>query len=445
MAGDKRGGRFELGLFALPAAPLFALGLPLGIFLPPYYASHLGLPLAAVSAVFVSARLFDLLIDPMIGSLQDRTKASIGRRRFWLSLGAPALMLFTWYAFIGIAPNSPAFMASLAVFGLYAAYATMSIAHLSWAGEIRPDYHGRTAALGAVQFAGLVGQIAMLALAAYVVQSGMGDDGAAVHVMGWTVFCAIPICVGLCVFFVRERDLPPQPHLPLREAWSAIAANVNLRRVLWPDLLTGIAAGIQGGLFLFFFQHVLEFWRESQTLLFIFFVAGLAGAPFWIWLGRRIGKHRALQVASLYGAGTTAIVPFLPAGNFPVVAGLMLLGGAATAASGILLRAMMADVVDEDELATGARRTGLFFGLMLTTNKIGLVMGPLTYVFLDMAGFDAAPNAANSDTAIFVLTIIFVGAPVLLNLITAWALRHYPLDEARQAEVRAQIDARATP
>lgn len=432
----------ELLWFSLPSAPLLALALPISIFLPPYYATHLGLPLATVSAVFVAARLFDLAIDPVLGGWQDRTTSRFGRRRVWILASAAPLMMLVWFAFIGIPQGAPPIAATATILALYGVFAAMMIAHIAWAGELRPTYHGRTAALGALQITGLVGQIAMLALAAYVVQSGLGDDADAVHAMGWTVFAAIPVCVLICCWLTPEPNVPPQPHLGLREAFKAIATNAPLRGVLVPDLLTGIATGVQAGLFLFFFQHVLLFWRESQTLLFIYFVSGLIGVPVWVWLGKKLGKHRALQLACLYLGATLIILPFLPKAQFALTAFLMFLGGLGTAAPGLLLRSMMADVVDEDEIKTEARRTGLYFGLLLTTNKVGYVAGPLTYVFLDIAGFDAAARAANSSTALLTLSALFIGVPLVLNLTAAFFLRTYKLDEARQSELRAQIDAR---
>ncbi|MET0182016.1 MAG: MFS transporter [Caulobacterales bacterium] len=443
MADQDKPHPLRLALFSLPSAPLLALALPISIFLPPYYASHLGLPLAVVSAVFVGARIFDLLIDPLLGGVQDRTISRLGRRKLWIVASAPFLMALVWFAFIGIPAGAPALIATAGILALYFCYASMMIAHLSWAGELYPTYHGRTAALGALQIAGLVGQIAMLGLAAYVVASGLGDDDDAVHAMGWIIFAAIPLCVLICVLTTREKDAPPQPHLTIRDAIRALVTNPPLRSVLVPDVLTGVSQGVQSGLFLFFFQHVLLFWRESQMLLFVYFVAGLVGAPLWIWLGNKIGKHRALMIACLCTAATAAVLPFLPKGNLPVVAALMFVGGLPTAAAGLLLRAMMADVVDEDEVKTSARRTGLFFGLLLTTNKLGLAAGPMTYAVLGIAGFVATRGAANSEEAIFALTSLFVGLPIILNLLATWTLRSYDLDEARQAALRAEIDARA--
>jgi len=206
--------------------------------------------------------------------------------------------------------------------------------------------------------------------------------------------------------------------------------------------LLGIAQGVSGGLFLFYFQSVLGFERESQTLLAIYFVAGLLGVPIWWFAARRWGKHRALQGALIYTAITTAILFVLPPREFWLVAPFMIVAGLSQGGGVLLTRALMADVVDEDELTTGSRRSGLFFGLLLTTSKLGVAAGPVTYAVLQIAGFDTAPGATNTATALFALSAMFIGVPILLCALAALALRNYPLDETRQAALAAALEAR---
>jgi Na+/melibiose symporter-like transporter len=99
-------------------------------------------------------------------------------------------------------------------------------------------------------------------------------------------------------------------------------------------------------------------------------------------------------------------------------------------------------VVDEDELACGARRSGLYFGLLMTTSKLGIASGPITYAILGLVGFLADEGAQNTQLALGTLTALFIGVPIVLCLLTAWSLQNYPLDEARQAELHAAIEAR---
>lgn len=443
-SGDRKISIWEIAIFAAPAAPLLALSLPTIIFIPPYFASHLGIPLYAVSAIFFGVRMADIIIDPSLGGLQDRTEHPWGRRRFWLSISCVPLMALIWFVFVGMWPGIPASLAAATIFLLYLVYASMMLAHLGWAGELIPTYHGRTHVLGTVQTASAIGQVLMLVIAGYVAQThiGAGGDAAAVHAMGWTLLFLLPLTTILAVMIVPESRRPPQHHLTLRETIRTLFKSKSAQRVLLPDFLLGIAQGVSGGLFLFYFQFILGFERESQTLLAAYFVAGLLGVPVWWFAARRWGKHHALQGALLYTAVTTAFLLVLPGGQFWIAAPFMVVAGLAQGGGVLLTRSLMADVVDEDELETGARRSGLYFGLLLTTSKFGAAAGPATYAILGLAGFHASAGANNTPLALATLSALFIGVPIALSLLAALSLRNYPLDEARQAELHAAIAAR---
>jgi Na+/melibiose symporter-like transporter len=435
---------WEIAAFAAPAAPLLALSLPTIIFIPPYFASELGIPLVTVSAIFFCVRLADIVIDPSIGGLQDRTEHAWGRRRFWLSVSCLPLMALIWLTFIGLWPGVPVLIAAATVFLLYFVYASMMLAHLGWAGELIPTYHGRTRVLGTVQLASAIGQVLMLAIAGFVAQTheGPGRDAAAVAAMGWSMIVLLPITTLLAVAIVPEARRPPQHHLTLRETIKTLFESRSAQRVLLPDFLLGIGQGVSGALFLFYFQFVLGFERESQTLLAIYFVSALLGVPVWWLAAQRWGKHRALQGALLYTAATTAVLIVLPPHAFAIVAPFMVAGGLANGGGVLLTRSLMADVVDEDELATGTRRSGLFFGLLLTTSKLGVASGPLALAVLGLSGFQPAAGAQNTPEALTALTMMFIGVPIVLFALGAWTLRNYPLDAKRQAELHAAIEAR---
>ena len=74
----------RLFAFALPGLPIGALAVALSVYLPRYYASHIGLSLAAVGVAFMAVRLVDMCFDPVIGVIMDRTRTRLGRYRVWL-------------------------------------------------------------------------------------------------------------------------------------------------------------------------------------------------------------------------------------------------------------------------------------------------------------------------------------------------------------------------
>jgi Na+/melibiose symporter-like transporter len=293
-----------------------------------------------------------------------------------------------------------------------------------------------------VQAAGAAGQLLLLALAALAAWSAAGDASAPVWAIGAALSLSLPICVALAVLLVREAPNPPRVSLTLDETLALLAANAPLRIVLAASLILGIAQGVSGGLFLFFFAYRLGFEAQADLLLLVYFVGGLAGVPLWVWLGKRLGKHRALQLACLLSAVATFCVLLVPAGVLAVAAPAMLAAGTNVGAGVFLIRAMMADVVDEDEMATGAQRSGLFFGLLLTATKLGIAVGPASYAALALFGFDASLGAANAPAAMRALDVIFVGGPVLFYLCVAIIMRNFPIDEARQRALRTAIDQR---
>lgn len=435
-------GALEIAAFSLPAGPLLALTLPTVIFLPPYFVTHLGLPQWLAASIFLFARAFDLFLDPTLGTIQDRTQSRFGRRRIWLAATCPILMVLVWVVFIGLGPGASGAAAAISVFALYIVFAAMMVAHLGWSGELIPTYHGRTHVLGAVQASSLFGEIVLLVLAAYVVQGLRGSDSDAVHAMGWTLIVMLPVATAVAVIFAPEHKTPPQPHMGLADALKTVFSNRLARRVLAPDLLLGIAQGLLGGLFLFYFQFVLGFVRESQTLVAIYFAAGFLGVPVWWTLARRIGKHRALQAALVYAALTSLLLLVTPSGNFPLALTFMIIAGLAQGGGILLTRSLMADVVDDDELRTSSRRSGVFFGLLLMTSKLGLAAGPAAFGLLQLFGFDAQLGADNSPLALGALSAFFIGGPVLMFALAAVSLRNYPLDEKAQAALAAAIDAR---
>jgi len=439
--GERKVTWWEFAAFAAPAAPLTAMTLPSTIFLPPHFATHLGIPLSIVSAIFIGVRMLDIIVDPGIGNFQDRTHVPLGRRRFWMLVGLPFIMAALWFSYIGLWPHVPVWIAAAAIVFLFVSYAVMAIAHMAWAGELIPTYHGRTHVLGAVQVASMIGSSLMLIVAGYVALRWKSDV-LAVYAMGWTIIALMPITVLACVSLVREAPRPPQPHLTIWQTLSTLARNKLAQRVLLPDLLLGFAQGISGGLFIFYFEFVLGFRHQTQTLLAIYFLSGLAGVPIWWFVARKLGKHRTLQLVLIYGVLTTALLSQMPRENFTIVAPFMFLAGLPFGGGTLLTRSLMADVVDEDEAKTGARRSGIYFGILLTTSKVGIALGPVTYIALDLAGFRPGEGAQNAAPALDMLTMLFIGGPMLLYLLAAISLRKYPLDEKRQAELAATIAAR---
>lgn len=432
-----------LSAYAGPSLPFAALSLPVVISLPEYYASTVGLPLAVVGAAFMGVRMLDIGFDPVIGIIMDHTRSRFGRFRVWMAAATPLLMLAVYMLFNG-PKGAPAAYLWVWLAALYVAYSIATLAQMAWGALLSASYHERSRIYAWWQGGNILGMMLVLAMPLLAARLGFNGPGAGVHAMGWFVLAILPPTVGAAVLLVPEpRPSGAARHPPLVQSLKT-AAGLLLRptvaRILIADLFLGLAPGITGALFLFFFRSRGYSTLEAQGLLLVYFIGGLAGSGIWVSLSHRIGKHHALLWACFYYALVQTGIFFLP--KLPLVWGALalFLTGLSYAANLFLLRALMADVSDELKLETGAASTGLLYALLSSTTKLGYAIAVgLTFFGLALVGFKPEPGAVNSPAAIQGLESLFGFAPPVLALLGAAALWSYPLTQERHAEIRQAL------
>ncbi|MEQ7154442.1 MFS transporter [Brevundimonas aurifodinae] len=431
-----------LAAFAASCLPYAALGLPVYVTLPEFYASHVGVSLSAVSLIFLIVRLADIVVDPLLGVIIDRTSTKWGRYRVWMAIGAPILMgSVAMLFFVGQGAGATHLAVWLVV--MYLGYSISLLSQMSWAAVLSSDYDQRSRIYGFWQVANILGVLAVLLIP--VGAQAMGYSYVeAVRMQGGFIVGLLPIALLVTFLFTPEpRNATPPAHGGLGATLALIAKPV-LRRLLLSDLLLGAARGLIGVLFFYFFEQARGFERDQTSiLLLVYFVAGLVGAPVWAWLATRMGKHQALAVASVYFAVSFGAATLLvPAGNFPAAVAAIFATGLAFGAADLLLRAMMADASDVIRLEADADRTGLLFSILNATSKLGYAFSVGAFAVLEWIGFDPEPGAVNDPGVILGLQWLFIAAPVALLLISAVVLRLYPLTPEAHAEVRAKLAAR---
>ena len=101
----------------------------------------------------------------------------------------------------------------------------------------------------------------------------------------------------------------------------------------------------------------------------------------------------------------------------------MLVVGIPFPAGQILLRAMMADVGDEERLVSGEDRAGMLFALLTLTNKVGTALSTVVLLPLAWVGFNEAEKATNTPFALNALTFLFVALPILVLLASSAIIR----------------------
>ena len=429
--------RRVLAAYGSLAFPLAGAFIALQVIVPTYYAQALGLKLAAVGAILLAARLWDLFTDPLVGYLSDRTPAALGRRKAWVVGSAPLIAASVWLLFNPPADVDNRFLL-LATLAIYVA-GTMSIVPMNaWGAELSESYHQRSRISGARVVFGLAGTLCALLL---VDNSSNDSLAASLFAITLLTVAGLAVSVPAAALLVPDRGRVTPRGTSLRAALGLLWRPSPFRRLLLAFLLNGLGNAIPATLFLLYVTHVLEAPGIAGPMLFVYFVCSAASVPLWVAVSRRFGKHRSWCVAVVGSCACFAGAPFLGSGDTALYAAIVVGTGLMIGADLALPSAINGDLIEWDALENGQRRPGLFFALWGTASKLAYALAVgLIFPALDFAGFDAAGVNAADDVRL--LAVLYAAPSLLFKAVAIALMWHFPIDEAEHDRIRAELARR---
>lgn len=435
----------------------------------------LGMNPALVGLLGALPRLFDGIIDPVMGYISDHTTSKWGRRRPYIFLGAIASGII--FALLWQLPSGQSesfyfifFLVGSLIF--YSAYTVFAAPWVALGYELTPDYHERTRLMGVQNFIGQLAYVASPWFLWIMTYEGFFENqvsGAA----GLAVIIGV-VTIGLGILpgiFLRERfrgiaaaEQEPEAPATRGSAMQAIKRNMSgFLQGMGKTLKTGPFLRLCVATFLVFNSFILV--SSFQIYVIIYYVtsgdqtlgakyAGIAGTIgavstflviiFVTWLGTRIGKRKAFFVStgiSIIGYAMKWFtydpnMPWLVAVPAPFLA--FGLGGLFT-----LVPSMVADVVDMDELSTYSRREGMFSAVFWWVVKLGMAAALAGGGFLlNWTGFDVALGAQQSTQTITLMRLFDAFIPAIASAVAIWTVWRYPITEQKAYEVRMELEKR---
>ena len=421
-----------------------------------------------VSIILMSLRLWDGIIDPIMGWVSDNARTRWGRRRPFVLVGAIlsaiTYPLIFWFP-VGLTPEQN--MLWVIGFGIlfYSCFTIWAMPYQSMLMEMTPDYNERTRVTevrGYFQtLAGLVnGWIWWITLRPlFMVGDPATGDLVASTANGMRyVSLGIAVCIliggVIPAIFVKERYYETvRDHQKKVKLLDSLRETLSNRPFIILCLFTlffllGTAIFDSYGRYVGTYYVLGGDWGKSAvfagwgTLVYTGF--SLMFIPIFRRLSERIGKNKCLVIAVsivLVSASTTwwTFNPQYPA--------IMLVNtafiGAGYAGLWLMLPSMQIDVVDYDELKTGERREGSFASIFSWILKFSfclgfLISGPL----LEFTGFDASLEGAQPESVYQNMRIGYIIIPVVSLLGALALLRLFPINREKAAEIREQLEER---
>ncbi|MGB7405185.1 MAG: MFS transporter [Pacificimonas sp.] len=420
----------RLCLFALPALPAAALSFPIGAYLPPFYAERLGIDLALVGLIFMAARLWDIITDPLMGYLSDHTSSRWGRRKPWLVAAMPVLLVGGWLLFFPEPDAGPVALV-FALFVSFLGFTMLTITHLAWAADLGPTYDERSRLQGAVLLASIAGLLSAMVLPAIAEQGAVDAATARVEALGIYALVLLVPTVLIAIWSTPSGATRSDEESAFRDALRRLLKRPEFRRLLAADFVQGIAGGMLLSGFIFTMETYLGVGDRAGLLLLLFMASGMIFVPIWALVAKRLGKHRTVSWSSLFTIPFIAALFMVPYDSLQYAA-LAIIGFGSTMGVWIFLtRAIVADLDELERLQTGRRQTASAFALVTLSTKLGQAAAVGIGVSISsVIGFVPGADIQNDGVPLALALLTFL-PPIVGHLIIAAIMFAHPDDRGR--------------
>jgi len=423
----------------------------------------LGMAPGLISTALMIKIGFDAASDALFGWLSDNTRTRWGRRRPFILVGGvlAGIGLPLMFAVGRGWSNQSYFLFMLVSTVIYVPI--MSCFNMPWASlgsEMTPDYHERTSVMSIKNAVQKLPELAMFVAAQFTTLAIFNDASGKPDILkGAQVYCSIlggiMVLLSFAIFFlVKERYyqalvVTRTEKVPFKDTLYRTLKNRPFRIMLGTMMAYGLATAMVGLLGYYTTLYyvcqgdVAMGTRWNSAMGVAGMLMGLSGIPFAGWVARRWGKRNAMvTVLSL------AICAFIGDWFFynPALPWLQVFasGGVAFTGAGFwtLYGSTIADVIDHDELETGARREGSFAACGSWISKVGLALGNgASGWVLQFTGFDSK-LPVQSPEALWLIRVLLTSIPVCGLAIAIIVVLRLDLTERRMHQIRGALEAR---
>ena len=430
-------------LYALPSAVFSLPTIPIYIYLPSLYGDKLGLGLAVTGLVLFAARIFDTIIDPIVGYFTDTLAIKGMRRKPWVLLGSiiAGIGLFN---LLSPPMNVTATYLFFWLVILYGGWTMIIIPYTAWGVDLSSDYFERTLISACREGLGLAGIIIASILGVF---AGLGYFGAISEIQIILISAMlmgllfIPIMLILVPDHISKVELDKsfRNMFLISKYFKSLFTNKLFLRLVFIWFLNGIANGVPAALLLLYLDHALFVAEDMKSIfLMIYFIAAIFGVPIWVTLSKRIGKHKAWCFAMVVSCIAFSFVPLIEDGAVIFFMCICFITGLGLGADLTLPPAIQADIVDYDQLNTGHFRPGQLFSLWAMATKLALAVS--VGIALPLAeGFGFDPSQPSDDGRL-ALVVIYSFFPVVVKTIVIIAMWSFPLNSNQHALIRRKLD-----
>ena len=416
---------------------------------PLFFTNVFGLSFVDAGALMLIARMFDVVTDPLMGSIADRTQSRWGIYRPWLIFGSiPFGLIFALLLFTpDLGPEDKRIWAYSFYILMMAVYTMVNVPYGSLLGVMTEDDNEKN------QFSSfrMVGAYAMgfitLITLPYL-QKWVGGTEAHQYAVTGAVFGVVAALMTLaCGLLTRERCKPIRAEKFSFRQYADLIKNkpwiyITLTAVA-TNFFNGFRYAVSGYLFLYCLggditwgNLIINFTVFMSIGEFFCMVFGGFSPAFTRWAG---SKRKAFIWASVICAASSVVFFFIPmnADYIWLIIAVSIITSMGVGLYSPLLWSMYADVADYATEQNGTSSTGLIFSSGTMAQKLGgAISGSLIAILLGWAGLESITDEATGATHVVISDLesvktmvwsLFSIVPALIAVIMGWLVYKFPI------------------
>ncbi len=421
----------------------------MSIAFPFFFTNIFGLTVADAGALMLLARLFDVVTDPLMGALADRTKSRWGTYRPWLIFGAIPLGLV--FALLLYTPDFGPVGRRIYAYAMYllmmVVYTAVNVPYGSLLGVMTDDSDERN------QFSSfrMVGAYAMgfitLFSFPYLQKMVGGTPAHQYAVLGAVLGGVAALGTLACGLLTRERLEPVRAEKFSLKPFADLIHNKPWIYLTLIGICTNFFNGFRYAVAAYLFEYCMKGDVTVSGLIINYTVFMMFGEAvcmivggltprFTKWVG---SKHKAFMWSAIICAVSSIaffFIPMDPAWIWVMIANVII----TSVGIGIyspLLWSMYADVADYATEKNGTSSTGLIFSSGTMAQKFGsAISGALVALLLGAAGLLSSQDPVTGETVVTITNLesvqhmvwsLFSIFPAAIAILIMLLLKLYPI------------------
>ncbi|HAI76217.1 MAG TPA: hypothetical protein DCM08_08205 [Microscillaceae bacterium] len=351
-----------------------------GLFLFYYYTNVMGLSPLQAGFIFLVARVWDGITDPMMGYWANKTRSRWGKYRPYLLWGSLPVCLVFISCFYNIdGGNSTKFWFALVTHvGFTTAYTVISMPYTALSAELTSDSQERASVAGFRMIFATLGGLTVAALTKPLVEKfAQPSEGYLTIASGYglVAFLLFLACFGV----VREKNATSTDQL---QGFSLSATMQMIRQNTPFMLLCGGVICFSATLTMFlkviqyYFEYNLSQPKKIESLALLTTLGTTVFAvPIWVAIAKYIDKRNTLIAGGLCIILASALLAMFDKTQLSLIFLTLVLFGFGFGSFAFSGWAMLPDTVEFGEWKTGIRAEGVIFGLYSFAQKVALGVG----------------------------------------------------------------------